>query len=419
MRIRSRARRAALAIVGGLVAVALALSGCSGPAAEGIGPRFVVSKNPSAIWAPIRISVLALPPGQLVTVSAAVTAETVWSSHAEYVVPPSGEVDLATEAPLDAPFHGADGMGLFWSLANPSRTQATSEETWGGSTTTVDLAASIGGRVVARTVVRRVGLSSAAPSIAVFGNGMSGDFFVPTTASNAVRTAVIVFDDTDSGGPSGVLEASQLAAMGYPALALATYGAAGQLNPSQTFPAERFLAALAWLRSQPGIDSQHIFTFGTSQGAQLALWSATEYAGEIYGAIAPAGTTGLICNAPYLNPAVTIAGSWVPCTTTTRDVSAAAVLPLDEIPGPIVLGCAGRDEQLGIGCAWLAAGEKARGHHFGDVFLSAPDATHVFYAPPYTPLYLPAAPYAQPTEKARVAFWSAVASVLSAPSSVP
>jgi hypothetical protein len=52
------------------------------------------------------------------------------------------------------------------------------------------------------------------------------------------------------------------------------------------------------------------------------------------------------------------------------------------------------------------------------VYLRAPGATHYFYLPPYTPLLLPPAPHAQPTEQARVAFWGAVQAALSAPSSL-
>ncbi|WP_223694350.1 acyl-CoA thioesterase/BAAT N-terminal domain-containing protein [Leifsonia poae] len=408
-------------VVAGLavLAVVTALSGCAvGPGQE-VGPRFALSQNPSAVGSRIGIRVLALPPGQFVTVSATVTAGDVWSSQAEYTVPPDGEVDLATEAPLDAPFRGADGMGLFWSLANAEGTPATSDETWGGATQTVDLAATVDGRVVARTAVQRIGYATMAPSRAVFDDGITGDYFRPTRGSVGVRPAVIVFDGTDSGVPAGVLEASQLAAMGYPALALSTFGSAGQSNPSQTFPAERFVSALDWLRSQPGVDAQHIFTFGSSRGAQLALWSAAQYAGDVYGAIAPGGTTGLICNSPVTSPSVTVDGVWVPCSTTTLDVSPEAVLPLSVIPGPIVLGCAGHDEQLGNGCAWMTAGEKARGQRSGDEFVDAPDATHLFYLPPYTPLDLPAEPYTQATESARVAFWAAVAAALSAPSTIP
>jgi len=409
------------AVVAVLAAVAVVLTGCAQPDAGAgrEGPRFVLNRNPSPVWQPVGIRLTALPPGQRVTITATVRDGALWSSHADYLVPASGTVDLDGQAPVDAPFAGADGMGLFWSLRSASGAPASSSETWGATTQRVVLAAAVGGRRVAQTSVERIGLASGAVSHAVFDDGISGDYFEPTAGDSALRPAIIVFDGTDNGTPTGVLAASQLAANGYPALALSTFGSAGQLDPSHTFPAERFLSALAWLRSQPGVDRQRIFTFGTSRGAQLALWTAVAYPGLVYGAIAPGGTTGLICNSPVPNPAVTVGGSWVPCASGTRDTSSANVLNLSRIPGPIVLGCAGRDEQLDNGCAWMNAGITARGDRIGDVYVRAPDATHLFYAPPYTPLYLPAGPYAQPTENARVRLWNGILEALSEPSSVP
>lgn len=414
-------RRRGFAVVAAVLAVVAALAGCAQPSggAQRDGPRFVVSQNPSPVWQPVGIRLASLPPGQRVTITATVKNGTVWSSHADYVVPANGTVDLDSQAPVDAPFTGVDGMGLFWSLRSTSGAPASSAALWGGVTQRVGMAASIEGRRVAQTTVVRVGLSAASVSSAVFDDGISGDFFQPTTSDVALRPAIIVFDGTDSDAPTGVVAASQLAANGYPTLALSTFGSAGQLDPTHTFPAERFLSAVAWLRAQPGVDRQRIFTFGTSRGAQLALWAAVAYPTLVYGAIAPGGTTGLICNSPVPSPAVTVDGSWVPCASGTRDTSRPNVLDLSRIPGPIVLGCAGKDEQLANGCAWMDAGIAARGTRFGDIVVRAQEATHLFYAPPYTPLYLPAAPDAQPTENARVRLWNGILEALSEPSSVP
>jgi dienelactone hydrolase len=414
-------RRPVTHLLAALAAVLLSVTVVSGCAtAPGrIGPRFLVDDNPSAAWAPVHIRMRSLPPGQLVTVTATVTEGSVWSSRAVYAVPADGQVDLQTQAPVEAPFTGADGMGLFWSLSNASGAQATSADTWGESSVEVDLEASIGARTVARTALHRIGLGATVKSRAVFDDGVTGSLFEPPVRASGLKPAVIVFDNTDNGLSTGGLIASQLAALGYPTLALSTYGSAGQLNPARTFAAETFLSAVSWLRSQPGVDRDRIFTFGSSRGAQLALWAAVAFPNLVYGAIAPAGTTGLICNSPTPSPAVTLGGSWLPCAAATTDLSPAAVLPLGDIEGPVVLGCAGRDEQLDNGCAWLAAGRKARGEHVGDAFVVAPDATHVFYVPPYTPLYLAASPQAQATEDARLALWKAITAALAAPSTVP
>lgn len=364
------------------------------------------------MWEPVHLRLVSLPPGGRVTIRASAPAGGRWTSQAEYTVASSGVVDLDHDVPVEAPFTGADGMGLFWSLSSVSGAAATSPEQWGGETVAVDLAATIDGRRVATRTLHRVGLVSVAPSRAVFEDGFSGDYFRPAVSAPAPRPAVLVFDDTDPGTPTGVLAASTLSAMGYPALALSTYGSEGRLDPVRTLPGERVVAALTWLRSQPGVDARRVFVFGTSRGAQLALWAAVAHPELVYGAIAPAGTTGLVCPSPVPGPAVTVGGDWVPCLSGNRDPSPRAVLDLNRIPGPVVLGCAGQDEQLETACGWLAAAAAVRPPRGGDAYVRAPDATHLFYVPPYTPLYLPPPPAAQATQDARVALWSAIARAL-------
>ncbi|WP_285114005.1 acyl-CoA thioesterase/BAAT N-terminal domain-containing protein [Leifsonia sp. fls2-241-R2A-40a] len=402
-----------------LLALALgALVGCSGPPGAG-GPRLEVSEEPSRIWQPVHLRLVSLPPGGRVTIRATArpqapdgTSGGTWSSQAAYVVPSSGVVDLDREVPVEAPFSGADGMGLFWSLLGDHGEQATSPQQWGGATVTVDVDAVIDGRRIAARRLHRVGLSSVAPSRAVFDDGITGDYFEPSRAVGAPRPALLVFDGTEPDIETGVLAASTLSAMGYPALALSTYGSAGQLGPVRTLPAERVVAALNWLRSQPGVDPRRIFVFGTSRGAQLALWTAVAHPELVYGAIAPAGTTGLVCPSPVPGPAVTVGGAWVPCVSGTREVTTSSVLDLARIPGPVVLGCAGQDEQLGNGCTWMDVAATVRPARGGDAYVRAPQATHAFYLPPYTPLDLPPAPQAQPTEDARVSLWSAIGRAL-------
>ncbi|WP_235493407.1 acyl-CoA thioesterase/BAAT N-terminal domain-containing protein [Leifsonia sp. Leaf336] len=416
-RIRTMRRRV-LAALAGVALAAVALVGCSSQTGAA-GPRFQLSANPTPVWQPVGIRVVALPPGQQVTIRAVLRPGAVWTSQAVYAVPADGVVDLARDVPLEAPFTGADGMGLFWTLHSTTGEAATSDVTWGGSSFSVDLQASVGGRPVAETRVQRTGLSAAAPARAVFDDGITGDYFQPTSSAEGVRPGVIVFDGTDPGSRTGVLAGATLAALGFPTLDLSAYGSAGQVDPVRSFPAERFLSALSWLRSQPGVDDQRMFTFGTSRGAQLALWAAAAYPGTVYGAIAPGGTTGLVCPSPVPSPTVTVDGAWVPCTTGTHDPAPAAVLDLQRIPGPVVLGCAGHDEELANGCAWLDAAAAKRPQREGDAYLRAPDATHLFYLPPYTPLLLPAGSAAQPTERAREALWADILAALTAPSSVP
>lgn len=395
----------------------MGLSGCA-TAATG-GPRFIVETDPSGVWEPARIALEGLPAGQRVTVTASTEAGGGWASQAVYAVPPDGAVDLARQAPVQAPFAGADPMGLFWTMRSADGSGATSDRTWGGATLSIELAATVGGLRVAATQVQRVGLTAAAPAVAVADDGLSGDYFAPLHSQEGLRPGVLVLDGTDPGTPTGVLAAATLSAMGFPAFDLSTYGSAGQLEPRRTVPAERLLDAVAWLKAQPGVDDDRIFVMGTSRGAQLALWLAAAHPDLVYGAIAPGGTTGLVCPSPVPSPAITVAGAWVPCVTGTSTVEPASVLDLRHLRGPLVLGCAERDDQLANGCAWMDESARLRPAQPGDTYVRAAGATHLFYTPPYTPLNLPEGVAAQPTERGREAVWRAIATALTAPSTVP
>lgn len=411
-------RSRVVAVLAALAVAAAVLAGCA-PAGTA-GARFVVHADPSGEWEPVAIALVGLPPGQRVTITADARTKDGWSSRAVYAVPPDGTVDLARQAPVEAGFSGADPMGLFWSMRSARAGAGTgAEQAWGGQTISIDLAAGIGGVRVAATRIQRIGLAAAAPARAVFDDGLSADYFAPLLHGEGLRPGVLVLDGTDPGTPTGVVAAATLSAMGYPALDLSTYGAAGQLEPRRTVPAERLLAAVDWLAAQPGVDDQRIFVLGTSRGAALALWLAVAYPGRVYGAIAPGGTTGVVCPSPVPSPAITVQGAWVPCTTGTNHVEAASVLDLRRIRGPLVLGCADRDEQLPNGCAWMDEAARQRPAGSGDTYVRAVGASHTFYTPPYTPIGLADGSTAQATERGREAVWQAVADALTAPSSVP
>ncbi len=405
-------RLAALIAAVGLLA---ALVACTTGGGTQLGARFVVSKDPSASWWPLDIWVERLVPGHQVTVAASANSGGRWTSRATYGVPANGVVDLGTAIPELAPFRRPDAMGLFWSLARSDAGVTTSNGGWGDGTVTIDLTASVDGRVVAHYAVHRMGFGSIVASNAVFDSGFLGDFFWPAFESIGLKPAVLVLDGADNGMQSGVLAAAQIAGFGYPTLALSSFGSAGGAQ-SGTLHAETLVAALSWLRAQPGVDQDRVFVFGASRAAPLALWAAVQYPDLVYGAIAPSGTSGVICTSPVPVPAITIGGAWVPCTTGTNTVRAADVLPLQQILGPIVLACGGADETLPNACDWMSAGERARGNQFGDTFLRASGSTHALYIPPYTPLFLPPSAAAQVTEDARVAFWRAVEHTLLAAS---
>lgn len=407
-------RRRSVAALGVAGVVAGLLGGCTPPGAT-IGPHFVISRDPSESWQPVDIRIEALVPGQRVTVSADVVPSGAWSSRVTYSVPADGVVDLATAVPQLAPFTKPDAMGLLWSLANEGGASAD-DIAWGEASVTVELTASVDGRVVATDALHRIGDAENAPVRAAFDDPFLNNFYEPTTVSIGLRPAVLVFDSVEDGTRTGAIAAGQIAALGYPALDLTLSTTASGPAGATTLQAERFVAAINWLRTQPGVDADRVFVFGASRATQFALWTAVSYPDLVYGAIAPSGTTGVVCTSPVPAPSITIHGAWVPCVTGTREVTASSVLALGDITGPVILACGGQDEVMTNACAWMTAGERARGNQVGDTFLRATGSTHALYLPPYTPLALPPSPAAQATEDARMAFWNAVERTLKAAS---
>ncbi len=78
---------------------------------------------------PVAISVSGLDPGERVTLTASATGCSgyTWMSNASFTADPSGNVDLATEAPTSGSYQGRQAMGLLWSLT--PRVAFTTDET--------------------------------------------------------------------------------------------------------------------------------------------------------------------------------------------------------------------------------------------------------------------------------------------------
>lgn len=405
-----------------LLGVVGMLAGCgtaSGPA----GARFVVVGT-SAVADPVTISVVGLTPGQDVVLAA--RAETVagpWTSRAIYSVPASGVVSLATARPLLAPYTKPDPAGLLWSLDGPSLSQLQLDHTWAGGAVRIRLFATQSGEEVAQTTLVREGLGQqsfarevyagdvvewagqGAPGGSVFDTAI-GRYLSPSPPAQPTRPAVIVIDG-DTGGASGSFLAGEIAAAGYPAFILPAFGPTDQIPGSAAMTVESFDAAVTWLARQPAVDEKRIFVFGSGRAAPLALWFAVNRSSEVYGAIAASGPAASLCASAGGSPLLIDHGRPVDCEDPGRPIADTTLLPLDRIPGPILLACGTHDELESDACGWQAAAVLVRGPMPGDVVLRAVGAGHSVSTPPLLPLGLSASPpsVAQATEDARAAFW--------------
>jgi hypothetical protein len=204
-----------------------------------------------------------------VTGTATDTSGVPWKSSADFQAGADGKVTLA-QKPLSG-YPSADPMGLF-ELMTPARGDAMFFT--GGRTLDVTLEASVDGKVVAQAIAHRLGpedLGVRRRDLRPATDGVYGTLFVPADTSTR-RPALVVFGGSE-GGLSGsvVLEAALLAAHGYPALALAYFHEPGLPATLTNVPLEYFARALRLLRSQPGVDLDHVLVQGVSRGGEGAL----------------------------------------------------------------------------------------------------------------------------------------------------
>lgn len=422
-----RLRAAAFVLV-----LAATLTGCVGAPAG--GARIVVARFGNATADPVVVSVTGLRPGQDVVLTAtASTAAGTWSSRALYAVPPTGVVDTASQQPITAPYVRPDAGALLWSMTGPSVSQTDLERAWAERPVRIEVTAQQQGVPVAIAEVQRSPLAAQSverdvsiadltrdangppePVPPVNGPGLRvGTLYTPLPTLVHPRPAVLLIDG-DGDAAAGAFAARRIAAIGFPVLALPAFGPEGQLPGSAALSVQTFDAARAWLARRPGVDPARIVVYGTGPAAPLALWFAANEPGDVYGAIAASGPTAELCASAAGAPSLLDDGRPVPCADPDRAVADTPILPLDRIPGPLLLACGTADEQLPTACEWTAAGAEARGPRAARETLVAEGSAGELSAPPMLPIGLGDLPAqtAQATEDARVAFWSLVTALL-------
>lgn len=435
MRWQRLTQRAAFLVACGLIAAA-ALAGCTTRAGTGAGPRFVTPPlihYTTILW-PVPLVLTGVEPGRRLRLSVSMRSEFGrWHSAATYTVPPSGTVDLATARPQQAAFTEADSAGLFWSLRGPAVDPSELMPLWMRSTVSVVLEARDGGRVVASRAfsldgpganadpmtVGSLDIEQAAaaageehpPQLSIGGVIPVGAYFQARSAERPQGPVVIVFDDPAVGGSSDYI-APLLTQFGAAVFVLPVRRAFTGVQTANVIEATTVAAVLDWLDRRPEVDSTRIFTYGTSQSAQLALWAATRFNDRIEGVFAAGGATAPLCMRGAAVPPVSENGERTLCQRSASRIDQSRVFPLAAIDGSAVFACAGRDEVLPNACAWMDAALRARGARVGDQVIRAPRSVHAMTVPPGLPIALPEGAAAQATEKARVAFWDAVGSVL-------
>ncbi|MBE7699956.1 acyl-CoA thioesterase/BAAT N-terminal domain-containing protein [Oerskovia sp. Sa1BUA8] len=386
----------------------MTLAACSAPPER--DPAIEVVPQDGA-FDPLAITLAGLGAGREVRLVATTEIDgSAMSSRATFVADEDGRVDLATTAPTEGSWTTADAMGPFWSMTG-SRLGVEAA----GADHSVTLSLSADGEPLAETVVERTGHRTDVEVRDVTDDGMVAAYAVPDGLATQARTpAVLVFGGSEGGLDGARTAAVSIAALGYPALAISYFKSPGQPTELAEVPVEAFLTGLSWLREQPGVDTDRVFTFGVSRGGEMALWLAANHPDQVHGAFAPTGAGSLYCGYPnWRVSAWTLDGVGLPCEPGSAvGTPPETQVPVEAVEGPVVLACGTAGPQ------WDACGllRDVRPRFDDQGLVTAveqEDAGHFLVVAPYRPLGLDE-PGATPgaTHQARVDFWDAVDAVL-------
>ncbi len=223
--------------------------------------------------------------------------------------------------------------------------------------------------------------------------GLVGSFVYPSAAAR--RPAILLLGGSEGGLPSP-LWSGNLAAAGYPVLALGYFKLPGLPQRLLRIPLEYFERALQWLRRQPQVDPHGIAILGISRGSEAALLSAAYFPQLVSAAIGIVPSDVAICSYPgCAGPAWTFRGRAIPFTRELDQPQPtdqpAAVIPVQRIRGPVFVAC-GLDDAVWDSCDYgqaIMSHLTAAHDRFPHVLYAYPNAGHGVGA--FTP-YEPGAP---------------------------
>jgi dienelactone hydrolase len=308
---------------------------------------------------PIDIRVDGLRPkqGVYVTLSSRDAKGVAFTARAAYAADGDGRLDLATAAPLKgSSYSGVWRMGLLTSMTAPSAAPHT-VYWWNGSRALRFRlgVASAGRTIAAATFARR--FSEAPISVRrldVAHDGFDGQLYVPAGARR--RPAVLAFGGSE-GGDDGAWDGAQLAAQGIPTLFIGYFHAPGLPDKLVDIPLEYFRRALEWLDRQPSVDPARVSVFGVSYGSEAALLLGVHYPQLVHGVAALVPSDVVTCGIDgagrntgnCLGSPWTLHGTPLPHTLERNEPhpldEPAAAIPVERIRAPVLLACAGRDQE--------------------------------------------------------------------------
>lgn len=338
------------------------------------------------------------PAGRLVTLRASMPG---YASRATFLTDAAGAVDVASQAPADGTYQGADADGLFWSMVPTGPRPAHP-----GEDLDVTVRAELGGAVVATATLERYATDPGAVETQVHDDGLVAVFVTPATPGP--HPALLAFGGSEGGIDWGRRAARHYAALGYASLGLAYFGAHGLPSRLDDVPLEYFGKALAWMKRRPEVKADAIGVTGASRGGELALLLGATFP-EVKAVVAHV-PSGVVWPGDSLG-AWTLAGqelTSVPMTSDepvyTKDAQGrriehdtpmfdamldaaspaaldAATTRVEKVHGPVLM-LASADDQIWPSCrlAKIAMDRLEKSGHaaaFADELVCNPDAGHI------------------------------------------
>lgn len=370
--------------------MAIGIATVGGAAARPSAPQVRISPNPSLFTGTLTIRVNGLKPDETVRLllSSKDGVGRRWRSSATFRATRTGTLDTATARSLSGSYVGVQPMGLLASLlpvAGPpayyifrsiSRFELRVQPAIGASVSTA----------FSRSV--------AAPGVHLHFETLSREGFIGqywVRDGSARRPAVL--DIGGSGCGYGDLIAPALADSGFPTLDIAYCGEPGLPKTLSRVPLEYFARALNWLAEQPDVNPARVYVLGGSYGSEAALLLGVHYPSLVHGVVASSPSNVAHCNYPGCNgPAWTFDGKAVPYTYQANNPDPygdpAAIIPVENIRGPIFLDCGG-DDGVWLSCLYARAIMR-RLHQYRDrythLLLDYPNAGHdIAGLVPYAP----------------------------------
>ena len=380
-------------------------------------PRIVVEPPTPTVDTELRITLTGFAADESVTVHASTRDGSGRPLHAQarFHTDADGEVDVATQAPVDGTYSGPEPMGLIWS-ASPADGEVR-RPSGALPPARLTLTAEVRGDVVATTTLDRLRLPEGVRRSVVREQGLVGTLF---HHEDGVRRPGVLLLGGSEGGLHE-LDAALLAGHGFTVFALAYFGVKDVPDTLVDIPLEYFGAALAALRDHGSVQPDRIAVMGGSRGGEAALLIGSEFP-EVGAVVSVVGSgvltqgigrganlLGILGNAsaawtrdgkplPYLANDVTDelvaqvergGPVWLELAfpVPAEDELGPLAIPVEQIRGGVLLVSAGQDRMWPCAIySEVALRRLERANHpYPYRHLHYADAGHLIAAPPYGP----------------------------------